>query len=221
MPDRRSSKFGSNLSRGQEGRPRPLATRMKTVSTVASVVSKATSARNATLAHKATSAHKAIRERALRLFLGFAGLLLVLTTATGCAKRVTLGATGVDITDGREFEIKFEGERSLRGRLVPGSTVRYVQGDSLFEAEVDEVTDEFIELSQRELLTDLDEWTPLRQSAEDAGKLSERPKLGGALLARDEIESISLITVDRRRTVTETLFWSAAAIAAGFAASAR
>lgn len=191
------------------------ATRMKTVATVATVANKATPARGA------IPARKAIRERDFCLLLGFAGLLLVLTTAPGCAKRVTLGATGVDITDGREFELKFQGERSLRGHLVPGSTVRYVQGDSLFNAEVDEVTEEFIELSQRELLTDLDEWTQLRQSAEDAGKLSERPKLGGVLLARDEIESISLITVDRRRTVTETLFWSAAAIAAGFAASAR
>jgi hypothetical protein len=163
----------------------------------------------------------AVVERVLRLFLGFAFLLLVLAMAPGCAKKVTLGATGVDIADGREFELKFQGDRSLQGSLVPGSTVRYVHGDSLFEAEVDEVTDEFIELSQRELLTDLDEWTPLRASAEDAGTLEERPQLGGALLARDEIESISLVTVDRRRTVTETLFWSAAAIAAGFAITAR
>jgi hypothetical protein len=134
---------------------------------------------------------------------------------------MTLGATGVDIADGREFEIKFQGDRSLRGRLVPGATVRYVQGDSLFQAEVDEVTEEFIELSRRVLVTDLDEWTPLRQAAEDAGKLTTQPEVGGALLARDEIESISLVSVDRRRTVTETLFWTAAAIAAGFAVTAR
>lgn len=148
-------------------------------------------------------------------------LLSILLAFPGCAKRVTLGTSGVDIADGRVFELKFQGNRSLRGRLVRGSTVRYVQGDSLFEAEVDAVTDEFIELSRRELVTDLDEWTPLQRAAEDSRAVVERPELGGALLARDEIESIAVVTLDRRRTVLEAVFWSAAAIAAGFAGFAR
>jgi hypothetical protein len=147
-----------------------------------------------------------------------AALLLV---PSACTKRVALGTSDVDLGDGREFEITFSGERSLTGRLVPGSTVRYVQGDSLFEAEVEAVSDEFIELSRRVLITDLNEWTSLRRVAEDSDSIVERPELGGALIARDEVQSITVITIDRRRIVTETLFWTAAALATGFAGFAR
>ncbi len=149
------------------------------------------------------------------------GVLLFTAIAfPGCAKRVALGTSEVDIGDGREFELELSGDRMLRGKLVPGSTVRYVQGDSLFKAEVEAVTEEFIELSRRELITDLDEWSPLRRAAEDSRTISERPELGGALIARDDIQSVSVITIDRPRIVTETLFWAAAVIATGFAAFA-
>lgn len=146
--------------------------------------------------------------------------LAALFVAPGCAKRVAL-TPEANIADGRRFEIEFEGERALRGRLVSGSNVRYVQGDSLFRAEVGEVTDEFIELSRRVFLIDLKEWSPLRAAEEDAEQVNGRPELGGALLPRDEIQSVSVLTLDRRRMVTEAVFWTALMIAAGFAGTGR
>lgn len=151
-------------------------------------------------------------------------VLLVLSASllvgAGCTKRVALSTSEVNIADGREYEVEFKGDRSVRGRMVSGSEVRFVQGDSLFAAEVGEVTDEFIGLTSRELVIDAGksgDWTALRRTAEDAQAGAERPEVGNALLARDEIESVSLITIDRRRTVVEAIFWSAFAVAAGFA----
>ena len=146
--------------------------------------------------------------------------VIALAVLPGCARRVAL-TPEVNIADGRTFDIEFQGERALRGRLVSGSHVRYVQGDSLFKAEVGEVTDEFIELARRVFLTDLKEWSPLRAAEEDAEQVDERPELGGALLARDEIQSVSVLSLDRRRMVTETVFWTALLIAAGFAGTGR
>jgi hypothetical protein len=95
--------------------------------------------------------------------------------------------------------------------------VRYEQGDSLFTAEVDEVTDEFIEFSRRELVADRADLTRLAAAQEDAAAGVERPELGGALLPRDEIESVSLLTLDRRRIVIETICWTALLITLGYA----
>jgi len=143
--------------------------------------------------------------------------------ASGCTKRVALSTSDVNIADGREYEVQFKGDRTLRGRLVSGQEVKFVEGDSLFAAEVGEVTDELIGLTGRELVIDegdSGDWSNLRRSAEDAAATAERPAVGNTLLARDEIESISLITLDRRRTVIEAIFWSGLAVAAGLAAFA-
>lgn len=149
-------------------------------------------------------------------------LSAVLALGAGCTKRVALSTSDVNIADGREYEVEFKGDRTLRGRFVSGQEVKFVQGDSLFAAEVGEVTDEFIGLTARELVIDgggSGDWTDLRRAAEDAETVAERPSVGNALLARDEIESISLITIDRRRTVVEAIFWSGLAVAAGLAGS--
>lgn len=138
----------------------------------------------------------------------------------GCTKRVALSTSEVNIADGREYEVKFKGDRSVRGRFVSGSEVRFVDSDSLFAAEVGEVTDEFIGLTSRRLVIDegkSGDWTNLRRAAENTAAVSERPEVGNALLARDEIESVSLLTIDSRRTVVEAIFWSAFVVAAGFA----
>jgi hypothetical protein len=135
----------------------------------------------------------------------------------GCAKRVPVSATETNIADGRTFEIELTGDRRVHGKLLPGSIVRYEQGDSLFDAEVDEVTEEFIEFSRRELVADQSDPKRLAAAQEDAAKGVERPELGGSLLPRDEIESVSLLTIDRRRIVVETIFWSALLLAAGYA----
>lgn len=147
---------------------------------------------------------------------------LVLALGAGCTKRVALSTSEVNIADGREYEVEFKGDRTLRGRLVSGQEVKFVQGDSLFAAEVGEVTDEFIGLTGRELVIDQGkggDWTDLRRAEEDAHTVAERPEIGNALLARDEIESVTLITIDRRRTVVEAIFWSGFAVAAGLAGS--
>jgi hypothetical protein len=141
---------------------------------------------------------------------------LVLGTG-GCTKQVMIATEEVNIGDGREFEVEFSGDRMVRGRLLSGSMVKYREGDSLFTAEVDDVSPEFIELSRRVLITDRTEWTHLRESAENAWSTVDRPELGGALLARDDIESVALLTTDRRRILTEALFWAAFAITAGYA----
>ena len=137
--------------------------------------------------------------------------------ATGCAKRVPVSATETNIADGRTFEIELTGDRRVHGKLTKGSVVRYEQGDSLFNAEVDEVTDEFIEFSRRELVADHADLTRLAAAQEDAAAGVERPELGGALLPRDEIESVALLTLDRRRIVIETICWTALLITLGYA----
>jgi hypothetical protein len=150
-------------------------------------------------------------------------LCAIAALGSGCTKRVALSTSEVNIADGREYEVEFKGDRTLRGRLVSGQEVKFVEGDSLFAAEVGEVTDEFIGLTGRELVIDEGkngDWTALRRSAEDAAATAERPAVGNALLPRDEIESITLIAVDRRRTVVEAIFWSGLAVAAGLAAFA-
>jgi hypothetical protein len=148
---------------------------------------------------------------------GIAALLLLGVTAFGCSKRVPVSATETNIADGREFEIDLTGDRQVRGKLLPGSTVRFEQGDSLFNAEVHQVTEEFIEFSRRELVADQSDYTRLSAAAEDAAKGVDRPELGGALLPRDEIESVSVLTLDRRRIVVETICWTALLLAAGYA----
>jgi hypothetical protein len=160
----------------------------------------------------------AIRRRAWVLVLacGFAAL-----AAAGCSKRVPVSATETNIADGRTFEIELSGDRRVHGKLLPGSIVRYEQGDSLFDAEVDEVTDEFIEFSRRELVADQSDPKRLAAAQEDAAKGVERPELGGALLPRDEIESVSLLTLDRRRIVVETICWTALLLAVGYAGLAQ
>ena len=152
----------------------------------------------------------------VRLSLAVVGLGLALG-ATGCTKRVPVSATETNIADGRMFEIELTGDRRVHGKLTKGSVVRYEQGDSLFNAEVDEVTDEFIEFSRRELVADRADLTRLAAAQEDAAAGIERPELGGALLPRDEIESVSLLTLDRRRIVVETICWTALLITAGYA----
>jgi hypothetical protein len=156
------------------------------------------------------------RPRPAAFLVPAAAVIVVL--AAGCTKRVAVGSAEVNIADGRTYELELQGDRSLSGRLVTGSTVRYAQGDSLFEAEVGDVTDEFIELSRRVFLVEDADWTPLRAAEEDAAAVVGRPELGGTLLARDEIQNVSVLTLDRRRMVTESLFWTALFIAAGFAA---
>ena len=59
--------------------------------------------------------------------------------------------------------------------------------------------------------------TRLAAAQEDAAAGVERPELGGALLPRDEIESVSLLTLDRRRIVVETICWTALLITLGYA----
>ena len=151
------------------------------------------------------------------------GLLVLgaaLALGAGCTKRVALSTSEVNIADGREYEVEFRGDRTLRGRFVSGQEIQFVQGDSLFAAEVGEVTDEFIGLTGRELVIDRGkggDWTDLRRAEEDAETVAERPAVGNALLARDEIESITLISIDRRRTVVEAIFWSGFVVAAGLA----
>jgi hypothetical protein len=168
--------------------------------------------------HETTGGGGPTSRRHARQLIRPALLLLIATlllAAGGCAKREVL--TGdVNIGDGREFEVKLNGERSLRGRLVNGSTVQYEEGDSLFLAEVDEVNEQFIELSARTLITDRTEWTHLRVAAEDAGAVVERPEVGGTFLARDEIESVTLLSVDRRRILVEAIFWAAIVVTAGY-----
>src|SRR5262245_51063139 len=97
-------------------------------------------------------------ERAAWRWVGrawWAPLWLGLTLGVaGCTKRVPVSATQTNIADGRTFDIELTGDRHVHGKLTKGSVVRYEQGDSLFDAEVDEVTDEFIELSRRELVAD-------------------------------------------------------------------
>lgn len=137
--------------------------------------------------------------------------------ATGCAKRVPVSATETNLADGRTFEIEFTGDRRVHGKLTKGSVVSYEQGDSLFDAEVDEVTDEFIEFSRRELVADQADMTRLAAAQEDAAAGIERPEVGGALLPRDEIESVSLLTLDRRRIVVETICWTALLLTLGYA----
>jgi hypothetical protein len=149
-------------------------------------------------------------------------LAAAIALGAGCTKRVALSTSEVNIADGREYEVLFKGDRTLRGRFVSGQEVKLVQGDSLFAAEVGEVTDEFIGLTGRELVIDESkggDWTELRRAAENADAVAEQTAVGNALLARDEIESISLITIDRRRTVVEAIFWSGLAVAAGLAGS--
>ncbi len=150
-------------------------------------------------------------------------LAVVALAATGCTKRVAVSTSDVNIADGREFEVQFKGDRVVSGRFVSGSEVRFEQGDSLFTAEVGEVTDEFIGLSSPELVVESGrggDWTDLRLAAEDAHSVVERPQVGNALLARDEVESVSLITIDRRRSVVETVFWAGLILAVGLAATA-
>jgi len=150
-------------------------------------------------------------------------LLLVLLAAggSGCTKRVALSASETNIADGRTFEIQLSDDRSVQGKLTPGSIVKLQQGDSLFAAEVDEVSEEFIEFSRRELIADHADWERLQKASENSAAGVERPEVGGALLARDEIESVSLVTVDRRRVVVETLFWAALVLAVGYAGLSR
>ena len=152
----------------------------------------------------------------VRVSLAVIGLGLAFG-ATGCTKRVPVSATETNIADGRMFEIELTGDRHVHGKLTKGSVVRYEQGDSLFNAEVDEVTDEFIEFSRRELVADRADLTRLAAAQEDAAAGIERPELGGALLPRDEIESVSLLTLDRRRIVVETICWTALLLTAGYA----
>ncbi|HWN80632.1 MAG TPA: hypothetical protein VNM87_00910 [Candidatus Udaeobacter sp.] len=137
--------------------------------------------------------------------------------ATGCTKRTPVSATETNIADGRTFDIELTGDRRVHGKLTKGSVVRYEQGDSLFDAEVDEVTDEFIEFSRRELVANRSDMTRLARAQEDAAAGVERPELGGALLPRDEIESVSLLSLDRRRIVVETICWTALVLTAGYA----
>jgi hypothetical protein len=152
----------------------------------------------------------------IRAALAVAGLCVAVAGA-GCAKRVPVSATETNIADGRTFEIQLSGDRLVHGKLLPGSIVRFEQGDSLFSAEVDEVTEEFIEFSRRELVADRSDRERLAAAQEDAARGVERPELGGALLPRDEIESVSLLTLDRRRIVIESICWAALLLAAGYA----
>jgi hypothetical protein len=144
-------------------------------------------------------------------------LVFLAAGGSGCTKRVALSASETNLADGRTFEIELTDDRRVEGKLTPGSIVRLEQGDSLFAAEVDEVSEEFIEFSRRELIADHADWERLQKAEEDAAVGLERPEVGGALLARDEIESVSLVTVDRRRVVVETLFWTALILAVGYA----
>lgn len=157
------------------------------------------------------------RRRAAIAALFLLALVPLVLTTGGCTKKVMVAAEDVNIGDGREFEVTFSGDRMVRGRLLSGSTVKYQEGDSLFTAEVDDVSPEFIELSGRVLITDQTEWTHLREAAENAGSVVDRPELGGALISRDDIESVALVTTDRRRMLTEALFWTALLITAGYA----
>ncbi len=150
---------------------------------------------------------------ALVLFL----LFFLAAGGSGCTKRVALSASETNIADGRTFEIELSDDRKVHGKLTPGSIVRLEQGDSLFSAEVDEVSEEFIEFSRRELVADHADWDRLQKAGENSAAGLERPEVGGALLARDEIESVSLVTIDRRRVVVETIFWAALVLAVGYA----
>ena len=145
-------------------------------------------------------------------------LLLGLILAGGCTKQTSLVVGEADIRDGRMMEITFSDGSVLTGRLVRGSTVRYTRHDSLFAAEIHDLEDDFIELSRQQLLTDLTEWTELRRVAEQSETIEDRPEFGGTILMMDEINSIALVQTDRRRLVTESMFWVAAAMAAGLAA---
>ncbi len=153
-------------------------------------------------------------------FVGVCLALLLLAVGGGCTKRVAFSTSEVNIADGREFEVEFKGDRMVRGRFVTGSEVTYVEGDSVFTAEVGDVTDEFISLTNRLLVIEQGrdgDWTDLRRAAEAASTVPERPEVGNALLARDEVETVTLLTLDGRRTVVESVFWTAFVVAAGFA----
>jgi hypothetical protein len=161
------------------------------------------------------------REGALPGCLAALCLVLLALGGSGCSKRVALSASETNIADGRTFEIELSDDRRLHGKLTPGSIVRLEQGDSLFAAEVDEVSEEFIEFSRRELIADHSDWERLQKAEENSAAGLERPEVGGALLARDEIESVSLVTLDRRRVVIETIFWTALVLAVGYAGLSR
>jgi hypothetical protein len=154
-----------------------------------------------------------------RIFLPVTGLaLIVLIMAGGCTKRVLVDTDEVDISDGRPMELNFSDGSVLEGRMVRGSPVRYTRNDSLFEADVHNVEDGFIELSQQKLITDLDEWTELRRLSEQVERKADRTATGGSVLMVDDITTVKVIERDNRRTVTEALFWTAAVLTVGYAA---
>jgi hypothetical protein len=154
-----------------------------------------------------------------RSFLLAAGLLLVGAVLTaGCAKRIAVDIDQVDLQSGRPMRLSFVDGSTLEGRMVRGAPVQFTRNDSLFMADIDNIDDDYIELGQQELLTDLDEWSELRRISQDATNVADRAEVGGSLLEVGDIETIEMVETDTRRIVTETAFWVVAGLTVALAA---
>ncbi len=148
-------------------------------------------------------------------------LAVVVLAGSGCSKRLTASVGDVDLEGGRPLALKFGDGSEIHGALVPGGTVRYARNDSLFAAEVDEVTDDSIVLSRHWLLTGYEDWSALFDAQEHSGAVAGRADLGARTLELDGIDTLELVLADKRRMVTEVVFWTAAALTLGFAGAGR
>jgi hypothetical protein len=146
---------------------------------------------------------------------------LTLLAAGGCTKQVPLVVDEADVTDGRPMAIRFNDGSQVVGRLVPGAEVRITRNDSLFVAEVESIENGFVTISRQELLTDLDDWRELARVAENSEAVANRVEIGSTDLMLENMVSVAVIEPDRRRLITEAVFWAATGIALGFAAFTR
>jgi len=146
---------------------------------------------------------------------------LVVVGFGGCRKHVSASLGEVDLGGGREVEIGFSDGRTLVGRIVEGSQVRYTRNDSLFSAQISEVNEDWIELVDPTLYTPINEWTFLQRASESSEALDDRQVFATETLELRNINSISLLIPDNRRLLTESIFWAAAGVALGFAGLGR